>query len=1509
MPDAAREPLISEGRFADAAELLEERADGDPARHRELAALWMDHLGRVDKALHHYGRAWELAGDREAIAAMRKLHASLGADAEVASLYEEELAVESDAEKAAALELELALLLQKQGDLEAAARHLESSLARAASDRARDALAEVLAAVEGGAPRAVALCRELAATRRAAGDVDGAVRYLRRALGLDPAGTDAAAALGDLLREAGRWSELDRLYQQRGMVAERAVLLAEKLGDREEAKRCWESLGEAGLAPLRALYTASGDWEKLAGLVERGLAARAPAERAADLLMLAQVARDRLADRQRGAGYLRRLLSEDPAHPEARKALADHLRDRRDWRGLADLQAAEAERAEGAERLTRLQELAETCEQQLGDVERANAAWKRLAELDPERPAAREALRRLGARSKMWESLIAVLHKEAAAAGDARGKAEAVKRMAGVFRERQVDPLRAIQLYEEALELAPGDTAALKALAELYERQGDDKGVLRTLRRQLEATAVKPAQLTGPARIERLGLLRRTAQLGESAGDIDAVVFACTAVLEIAPGEREALDRLERVLERAGDAAGLESALAYHAEAAGGHADRARALRRLAKVADQRGDALSAMERWEALVKVAPNDREALEALASHYEQAKRPVELAAVLERLVDAPRAVHDEVGKAAARRRYALVLDEQVDDRPRAVKAWRRVLDAHPRDREALERLAALTYEMSAWRDLTEILARQSAVLAVDAPGEAVTVARARAKLLERELHSPREAATALADLIAGVGPADLDAHEELARLQVSLGDLDGAARTLERLVWLAPAAEDRIAALRRIGDLARGPLADPRRALQAYERALELSPDDREVLAETAALYARVGEWTHHVAILERLADTQEGEERLQTLAQLAHGVEEHLGDARDAFRWRRKAHELARRPETLDELRRAAQRHDLRVELIEVLEIERRAARSEAPLFIALSREIAGLFEKGGDFLRAITVLGEAVGAAPDDDSLHAEAERVAAASGERAAWQAVLSVTQAALHARLGPVRVRLHDRRARILDDRLGDASAAMDELIAAFALVPAAPARAAIEALAARTGRWQDLLRVDGVLYRLETTPAGKVKLLRRGAIIVEEKIGDRVRAFRGLLRALRRAPDDAEVRADLWRLARLIGTYGPAQQAEAHLPDAEVSLEPLFTIAIAPRGRDRPDATIPLSIEDILDDLAGGPRKDRPDSTIQLSLDDVELQQPRAAVSLPPPIPARRVAAARGPRPTMMNRYATAWEELAAAFEGLRAEGDAGRAKNLVAAADVWDRGAGDPRRAIDALLRARQLAPAGEDRDGVHGRLYRMAAERKVWPLLAERLIHAADASQSPGATADLLLEAATVRVQHDVASEAEGLYRRVLGIRPEDAPARAGLERLFREEKRWAELAESLEERVDPRLGSPAPAAERPGLLAELARMYEVELGRPYQAIEALEQLAASDPETHERLGRLYEKLGRWAKAIEALGKVAELSGDTPRARAARARIADIYERELEEPERARALRELLARSS
>jgi hypothetical protein len=123
----------------------------------------------------------------------------------------------------------------------------------------------------------------------------------------------------------------------------------------------------------------------------------------------------------------------------------------------------------------------------------------------------------------MWEQLVAVLEKEAETAVDARARAEALRRIAQVYRERQVHPRRAIKLYEEVLTLFPGDEDTLKALIELYDREGDDAGLAATMRRQLDLTAQKmqaagsPSPTSWPVtrRVERLTALRQLATMYE----------------------------------------------------------------------------------------------------------------------------------------------------------------------------------------------------------------------------------------------------------------------------------------------------------------------------------------------------------------------------------------------------------------------------------------------------------------------------------------------------------------------------------------------------------------------------------------------------------------------------------------------------------------------------------------------------------------------------------------------------------------------------------------------------------------------------------------------------------------------------------------------------------------------------------------------------------------------------------------------------------------------------------
>jgi tetratricopeptide (TPR) repeat protein len=88
------EHLIARGRFAEAAAVIEaeletlaemaEQNGGEliprrAERHRQVAALWDGKLARVDRALHHWQRAWQLEPLRtEALDAARAIYASLG---------------------------------------------------------------------------------------------------------------------------------------------------------------------------------------------------------------------------------------------------------------------------------------------------------------------------------------------------------------------------------------------------------------------------------------------------------------------------------------------------------------------------------------------------------------------------------------------------------------------------------------------------------------------------------------------------------------------------------------------------------------------------------------------------------------------------------------------------------------------------------------------------------------------------------------------------------------------------------------------------------------------------------------------------------------------------------------------------------------------------------------------------------------------------------------------------------------------------------------------------------------------------------------------------------------------------------------------------------------------------------------------------------------------------------------------------------------------------------------
>ena len=274
-----------------------------------------------------------------------------------------------------------------------------------------------------------------------------------------------------------------------------------------------------------------------------------------------------------------------------------------------------------------------------------------------------------------------------------------------------------------------------------------------------------------------------------------------------------------------------------------------------------------------------------------------------------------------------------------------------------------------------------------------------------------------------------------------------------------------------------------------------------------------------------------------------------------------------------------------------------------------------------------------------------------------------------------------------------------------------------------------------------------------------------------------------------------------------------------------------------------------------------------------------------------------------PTLPNRsFESPWEELAVTYEALPAPDTATRLRWLYRASEVWETGGKDISRAFDALARAfaqARRAPQGDTE--VRARLHRIAQEHKAWDRLADLYEGMAEQAESAPAAADLLMEVANIRTEQKKPRDAEAQLRRILGMLPNEPIARSRLEELYRTEGRWVELAASLEERTDPRLGTAAPEAERPQLLRELAAIYTERLARPHDAIDAfdrLRQLAPSDTEVLFQLANQHGAVGRWSKMIETLARVGEVAEGSPQAREALHQIAKIYQRELELPERA-----------
>jgi tetratricopeptide (TPR) repeat protein len=1207
--------------------------------------------------------------------------------------------------------------------------------------------------------------------RRELGRLDESIETYRAALEVDERDTLALDALVELYRERERWDDLAELYLRRAELAERS------------------EQGAVFRLALARLHLKLGQ-----------------AERAVD--------------------QLEEIVRTDPRHGEAIAELdaqrqTEGLKERvveilrplyqqaDDWRKLVQLNEDRFALAHGSEKVLVLRETAELWEKRGNDRKRARRANGTALRLDPDDAEVRAEYERLSAETRAWDELATTYQEIIAEHPDLGSARDYYAVLARVHDKERDDPRRALWAYDQLYAADPSDTGTLDAMERLATLLSDWPALVSVLSAKAEAVFGDE---------ERASLLRRVGEVKRDLLDDRAgAIAAYSRASELDPASAFTIDCLIELYEAENDSARLVELYERRVELSG---DEDRELKHTLLVAaakayetklDDRPRAIEALVR---ALEARPGDAEVLASLDRLYRAEELWSEL---LDNLRAQVALAATAPARAALHKAMGRVLAEKLSSYDDALEEYRQALDQDATDAEGVERAMALGEGNEALRHRTaEILVpvlrsterweKLVAVLELRLSAESEAMERTQtlwaiAEVLEGKLGKPAEAETVLLRALTERPEAE-DLHAEIARLAEAGGSWERYADALSERAVTTFEPEVSCELYVRLGRVAEERLGDKKRAITAYERAVEQSGDQPELLAALDRLYVATKDLDKVADVLERRVGVEfEGELQAGLYHRLAELQVEHLGDSARALGSLRSA--LERSPAhagSVALLEKLSDQPDLFEEAAEVLEGVYRAQGN--------TQKLAGLYEKRVNFAdgaearsemrlrlaqvleqeardpaRGQAVLEQGLAETPDDPTLLEEIERLATVTGGFGnAANALRSAIEAHRDGIAPELACSLSLRLARWLRDRAGDPVGAEAALVRGLEFDPVNDEiLEQLEDLQRGSGRARDLVETLRRRAKLTADEDRRADFYRQAKVLAEG-IGDRQLA-ESLLRELLEQDD-----ANRWALAEL-----------ATLSEASGNYKEAFALFVR-------------------------------QAEVESDASEIRRLRRQAAV--------------------------TARDKLS------------------------------DPKRAIELFEQIFEDDPSDLDAAGALRTLLASSERLQELGRLLERLV---DLSDSPEKRSELRLELAKLNAEKFGSTDtAIDLVRAVLEDDPGRADAVVVLSELYEKTQRDEELAELLSSQIDAARGRGDAQAEL-RFQVRLGEIYETRLNDRARAIETYQSVLERDPSHRgalECVARLSASEGKLEQAAQALDRLLATSNGAEAVRLALS-LADV----------------------
>lgn len=747
------------------------------------------------------------------------------------------------------------------------------------------------------------------------------------------------------------------------------------------------------------------------------------------------------------------------------------------------------------------------------DPARAVELYRRILKLDDKNDAALAALAQLLLEAdQLSEAAEALEQRRQNIEGPERIELEV--RLAELYAGRLEKPADALIAAVAALERAPEDVRALNVVEHLLDVEGvrrDAATVLATRfasggEARREAQALSVLLESADTREQKLSLVRRLMDVYDQklSSTGTALTFALRALGEF-PDEMELWEVAEELAVRAGRPTDLIETLRTVLNTELPQDLELSLCERAARVNEERlGDPIGATPYLERILRLDVENERAFGRLKDILTAAERWGELEDIYGRSIET---TTTPARKLEMLIEVALISEEILEDCPKAIAYYEKLLELDPVHAVSLEALDRLYSRFEMHEKLSNLLQKRLDLAVGD---ESAQLRRRLAQLLLEQLHRPDQSMVLLQSLLAD-NHNDRDARSLTERL-LEIGNLRAeAARALEN-VYLArdeirdlvrvlsiqleclesatevTAVDERRILIRRIAILRDTRLHDDQGAFESYARLVPLEPSDADVRQRLLDIGRRLGTLPAVAqAMSEAARNVDSSAVKADILMQLAGLQEQGLSDVAAAESCYRQIVQLdpddvavalpaAKQLERIYVASNQSQQlaETLRVEImLEPSEQDRRRLRLRLG---DLCRDVLS------DFPGAIEAYRACVAEQPNDD-VALEALDGLYESSE--SWSELLKVLeQRQVLATSEDTQRHLGVRRARLASDKLNDLDLSVGVWRSLIdSLGPDTQSLSALEMLYERQKAWQEL--AETLERHLEVTTQGPSEL----------------------------------------------------------------------------------------------------------------------------------------------------------------------------------------------------------------------------------------------------------------------------------------------------------------------------------------------------------------------------------------------------------------------------------------